>query len=217
GAVELGELVAIYLAFRARLPTEVADHVGPTGTPNGWLPPLEVFEASALTLLSIAVVFSLLLLGLARSAALRFHHGSAFARPVLALDGALAVVSIPATLLVLPANAAGATSFSPTTEGGLVTALRLVPVLAALVLLVAGRRQRPPIAHDPRQRAGAYPAFRGVGGPVEFSCGACGNTFVLDGVPIFAPHMAIRGQGSIYLRCPRCGERGWCAVVRRIG
>jgi hypothetical protein len=216
GAAGLVEVLVLFLAFRARLPTEVPDHFAATGTADGWLAPVQLLEVQLFLVASVAVLITAVLIGAARSSALRFHHGRAFVRPLLGLEAAVTLVSVPGSFAVVLLNALGTPAIAPSTMALLLNGLGVFPIVVIIGLLVASRGQRLPSAHDPVRRAGAEHAFLGIGGHVEFSCPACGGTFVLDGIPLLAPHMAFGGEGSIYLRCPRCGERGWCAIVRRL-
>ena len=213
GALELG---AIYLAFYGRLPRQVPSHLGASGAVNGWLTPMQLLLGEVALVAVTTVLFTAVLAWYARSAPLRKRHGTVFVRPLLGLLGAIVVCSVPLTFGALMWNAVGGAPFSGGFLGPTLEAISLIPVLAAILLLVAARGRRVPEAHDPMLRAQAAPVLLGVGPPIALTCGACGQAFVLEAVPLLAPHMALGGDASLWVRCARCGERGWCAVTRRL-
>jgi len=216
GILGVGELLATWAYFKDHVTGPVPDHFGPTGTVNGSVSTAGLLTADVVLVALTSLMIFTLLAWTTRSAPLRLHHGSSFDRPLLTLLASIAVVSTPLTYAALLWNAAGGAPFSGGALFPTITLLGVVPVVVALLALLAGRGRGLPVRPDPLQRAGAAPVRFGVGPPIELQCAACGSTFTLAAFPLFAPHMAIRGRGSLYVRCARCSEVGWCAVVRRL-
>lgn len=209
------EVLVGYGLTASRLPGRVPDHFGPTGNVDGWMPPAEFLAVSLAVILGVTGLFTLVISGVARSPALVSYHGRGFDRPLLFIEACIVLVALPTTYVLLLLSAAGFLSVSPGTLALGTAAAGLVPLVA--VAWVALRRDPDPPA--PSILPGGSPeapahVTLGVGGAVDLLCSSCGETFRLAGVPLFAPHLGLAGQGSLYVRCPRCGERGWDRFIR---
>jgi len=210
------EIVALYLAWRPKLPPEVAVHFGVTGRPDGYLSPVGALVAALLEVALISLVFIVAQWWIARSVPLFLYFGEAVPRTLLWFQGAVVVAILPLVTGLTFASAAGAIAISGTSLGLLFLGIGVGSAATIFALLLFQVRGRLPTVS--RQPASAtYPAPAAVGGPIEVSCPACGENYRLQGVPLLAPHLGVSRFGSLYLRCPRCGERGWKMIVARVG
>jgi hypothetical protein len=215
GIVGAVEVTIAYLAWRNQLPAQVPDHFDLAGQTNGTLPPELLLGLGILTIAAVTAVFLGVLWMVVRSPPLSIHHRPAFVRPLLIIQASFVVVAWPLVSTLLFASAAGVLPVVGAELGLATGLLGVIPLLATVAVLVGLRGQRlPQTAASPGDPAPA-PAFLGVGGPIELTCSSCGQNFRLSGVPLLAPHMGIGGQGSLYVRCANCGERGWDVVVAR--
>ena len=215
GTAGVIEVTVPFLILSPKLPGNIIDHFGIDGQPNGSLP-AGLFMAVVLgTIFALTLVFLALLYFSSRSPALSTGHGARITRLLLILDGTMVVGVLPLISLLLLASASGVWSVTGQGLGGAVFAVGVLPLAAITVALLATGRARLPRRLDSGGAAAPRQAFLGVGGGIELSCSACGEAFQLSGVPLLAPHWGAGGRGSIYMRCPRCGERGWDAVVAR--
>jgi hypothetical protein len=216
GAIGALEVLAVYLVLRGRLPSQVPWHFGVGGQPNGSAPVLLVLGLN----LGVVLLVSAAFLGLqwwgTRSVPLARQFAGTLVRPLLVLQGIIVVGILPVVSGLLFAEAAGAVG---TSDPGVEPLLVLVGALTApviLVVLLIESRGRvgtvTAVASDPQPT----PVPLAVGGPIEMKCSACGEAFRLSGIPLLAPHIGVGRTGSLYLRCPRCGERGWDQIVGRV-
>ncbi len=216
GALGAGEVGAVYVAVRRRLPSQIVDHFALTGRPNGSMGP-EVFLAISLAeIVAISAVFVGLQVWVVRSASLTLHFRGRLPTALLWLQGGIVALVLPLIAALLLTSAAGVLPLTGASLGWVLNALGFSTAGLVLVLaLLQGRRQLPETPLT-RSTVAMYPARFAVGGPIELSCPACGERYRLPGVPLFAPHMGFGQFGSLYLRCPRCGERGWNPIVARL-
>jgi hypothetical protein len=214
GALGVLEVMVGFLTIQPRLPPEVPDHFGLAGNANGALPPLQFLGVELASVLLIALMFVALIVLAARSPALRRNYGATLARQLLWLEASIVAVLIPGINETVLLRAGGLWA-PPAPELSLVfVALGIAPllVIALVVARFGGGRARAPTG--PATTAVRGTAFAGVGDPIELSCASCGRPFLLPAVPLFAPHMGLGGQRSLYVRCPSCGERNWDRVLR---
>ncbi|MCI4373780.1 MAG: hypothetical protein L3K02_09110 [Thermoplasmata archaeon] len=137
-------------------------------------------------------------------------------RPLLVLQVLVGVGILPLVFGLLFVEEAGAVG-SPNLA--LEILLTLIGVLTApIILVVALLASRRRVRTLPPSRTGETPVSEplAVGGPIEERCSGCGGPFRISGVPLLAPHVGVGQTGSLYLRCPRCGERGWDPIVGRV-
>ncbi len=214
-ALGTAETLAVYLAVAHRLPSQVVDHFGIDGSPNGALPPLLFLLVSVLEVLGISAVFIGMQAWVARSVSLAVQFRGRLPGPLLLLQGAIVVGVLPLTNGLLLTSAAGIFPWSGNQLGWLQFVIGVGSAVAILGAAFWQGRQWTPVVPDP---GGALPMYRirgSVGAPVEMRCPSCGDRYLLSGVPLFAPHMGVGQFGSLYLQCPRCGERGWNQIVAR--
>jgi hypothetical protein len=216
GALGVLEVTAGFLAIQVRLPPELPDHFGPAGNADGALPPTQFLVVEVASVLLIALVFVAIIVLGARSPSLRRTHSAALARPLLWLEGSIVAVVIPGIdeLVLLRAGGVWAPSAPELSLAFVVVALAPLLAIALVVARFGGGRAWAPTG--PATTSVTETPFAGVGNPIELSCASCGRAFVLSSVPLFAPHMGLGGQGSLYVRCPICGVRSWNRVVRRV-
>lgn len=218
GAVVAGA----WFALSARLPANLPDHFGPGGEADGWVSGPEFLAGELAILAGLTALFAVLLVLTGRSRPLSHQFGSGFVVPLLVVEAAVVTVSVPLTAVIVLARAAGAWTITPGLLGLTLVAVGLIPLVAALVAVwPAVRRSRSGLGESIGTRVAPLPSPRasvrfGVGAPVEMLCSACAEPFVLSATPLFAPHMGFAGKGSLYVTCPRCGERSWDQVVRRL-
>jgi hypothetical protein len=216
GLLGILEVVAVYLDLQARLPASVPDHFGVSGQVNGALPPTTLVAVELGTISAVAIVFFVILRWGARSPPLAAQFQQSLVLPLLIMEGTIVVAAVPTISGLLFASAAGVWGVSGQGLGLVALAVGLLPlIILAVVLLRSGRSRIPTV---PKSTLGdaPTPALLGVGGPVELACSSCGETFRLSGVPLLSPHMGFAGKGSLYVRCPRCGERGWDSIMGKV-
>lgn len=182
-------LVTAYLALRPRLPNEIPSHFGAGGQVTATMSP-ETFVFVGLAIeAGLTAVLALVLFASLRSGLVVRQQGPGIARTLGALLSVVAAVSVPVPWIFLLAGDSGVLPFSAALLAGL-----LVPLAA--IVLVAGVAVR-----TIRTGSGRRPD----GGP-QFRCSSCGDPFVTSTLAgVLSPHIG----ASVYLRCPRCGERGW--------
>lgn len=210
------EVVVPFLLVWSRLPSSVPDHYGLNSAPNAFASPLTVLGLNLALTAGVSVVFFLVLWGSERSVPLKTQFRGRLSGALLLIQGALVLIGFPLISGIMFASAAGLFSLTGTGLGVLflVIGLSIPAVILGAALLDARRRTRTvPTSHGSPTPIKARWA---VGGPIELACSSCGKHFVLSGVPVLAPHMGIGQFGSLYLRCPLCGERGWDAVIGRV-
>ena len=216
GLIGVGEVLAVFLAVESRLPPVVTDHFGVTGQPNGSLAPLSLLVFETGMVAAIAAVFALFLAAVARSVPLMTQLRGRHERPLLALEGVIVVGIFPLVAGLLFASAAGVLPVAGSGLGLVMLVIGLVSPVAILLVLLVGSQRHVRTLPALSASGAPYPAAFAVGGPIELSCSSCGQEFRLSGVPLFAPHLGVGQFGSLYLRCPRCGEQGWDQVRGRV-
>lgn len=214
-SIGVAELVATYLLALPRLPAQFPDHFGVNGQVNGVASPAVFFGVELLTLVAAGTLFGVMQAWIGRSVPLAAIHRGGLGPPLLLIQGSLVLVVIPVGALLLLGDAAGWFGLPYLDVAELSGISALGPTITVLLLL--RYRYYTPVPHRPPSTAPTARPFAAVGGPVELQCSACGQRYQLSGVPLFAPHLGLAGSGSLYLRCPRCGERGWNRLVARLG
>jgi hypothetical protein len=217
GAVGIALLMALFAVYDGRLPSSIPSHFGANGQPDGWAPPLTFLASLIGTSLFVSLLFVGVVAFMGRSPPLRRHHGPSFWKALVEIQAAVVGVALPATVWIALSSASG--GWPPPGEiGGYLAVANLVPLLLVIGALVAQGRGRSigPLGATPG-RPTTSPTMTGtpLGEGIELRCSSCGMTFWLPHVPILTPHMFTGGAGSLYLKCPRCGERAWDPVVRR--
>ena len=209
------EVLGVFLALRSRVPAQVAWHFGVSGRPDAWASPLDTLAFAAVEIAVISAVFLLALWWIGRSPALAAAFRGRVSAPLLALQGVVVVGLLPLVFGLTFASAAGAIGISGTPLGQLFLVLGLGSAGAILVVLgLLGRGLVPKVRSSVPEPT--HHARFAVGGPVDLACPACGEKYRIDGVPLLAPHIGIGRVGSLYLKCPRCGESGWNAIVGKV-
>lgn len=175
-----------FVLVRPRLASQIPSHYGALGQVTATQSPLEFVLTGLILQAAITVVLTAVLYASLRSGVIEQQQGPGIARILGSLVSAMAVLAVPAPLLLLLLGDAG---YIPR-EGGAAPAVFLLVV--PLVLLVV------------------FVSVRARGGPsvraVRFACSACGESFAVPAWRwIVGPHIG----ASVYLTCPRCGERGW--------
>ena len=209
------EILVVYLLLQSRLPGQVAWHFGVSGQPDGWETPEVVLAVELAQVMVLSLVFVVMQWWIARSAPLAVAFRGRIVRPLLALQAVIVVGIFPLVSGLLFASAAGDLGISGAPLGALFLVIGLGSAGALLVALGLHGRGRIPTV---RGAAGemSHRARFAVGGPIELNCPACGEQYRLNGVPLFSPHLGVGRVGSLYLRCPRCGELGWNTIVARV-
>jgi hypothetical protein len=216
GAVSGLEVLAVYLAVQGRLPAQVPDHFSISGAVNGSLPPLVLLLVTFAEIAGMTAIFAGILWWSVRSVPLALHFRGKIERTLLGLQAAITMVVIPVITGLIYVSAAGVVNL-PGNELGEATNilgfLFAAVILGFAVLQAHHWTRNVPGSPDsgPRVRARS-----GIGGPIEMVCSSCGEHFQVSGVPLFTPHIGVGRVGSLYLRCPRCGERGWNVVLGRV-
>lgn len=189
-------LVATFLLVQSRLPAEVPSHYGFNGQVNATMTPVEYLLTALFLQALVTALFAVVLFAGLRSGVVEQQQGPRFSRRLGILLSALAALMLPAQYVFRLLADAG--YFPATTGTGPIVSLGLllVPLVVFLaVILVLVRRS-------------------GTSAAVQFECSACGEPFT---VPtwrwIVGPHIG----SSVYLTCPRCGERGWDLRLRSTG
>jgi hypothetical protein len=215
GGIGALAVLAVYLPLAARLPDRVPWHFALNGDPNGWITPIDLLGVSLLEIGIVTAVFALFLRWTGGSAALVAQFGAALDGPILLLEGIVVAGIFPLVAGLLFAGDAGAIPESGARLGQLLNVVGFVsPVVIIGGALWAVRRHVRTVPPGPGGEWTGRPNVA-VGGPTEMRCSSCGEQFRLTGVPLLAPHIGVGPFGSLYVRCPRCGERGWNAVVGR--
>jgi hypothetical protein len=224
GLLGAAEVAAAFVALMPNLPATIPDHFDLGGNVNGAVPRTGFLAGELVLIGGLTAVFALLIALTGRSAPLSHQFGSSFLRPLLAFEASVVTLSVPAIAVITLVRAAGVWNPGPETVGLALFASGLIPLGAVLLVVVpaygpgrwaeghgAERVQTPSTL--PRARASVR---FGLGAPVEMQCSACGEPFELAAIPLLAPHMGLGGEGSLYITCPRCGERGWDPILRRL-
>jgi DNA-directed RNA polymerase subunit RPC12/RpoP len=184
--------VAILVTFqlvRAHLAAQIPSHFGASGqvtvtmSPEGFL--LTALVAQLLVTAVLAVVLYLSL----RSGLIEQQQGPGIGRILGALLAGMAGLVTPAPIIGLLASDAGDAPGWAGSAGLLLSLFLIVPLVVVALLLSYRMRFRST-----------------VGGSAEFECSSCGASFAPPTWRwVIGPHIG----ASVYLTCPRCGERGW--------
>jgi|HubBroStandDraft_4_1064222.scaffolds.fasta_scaffold186459_2 hypothetical protein len=180
-------VVVTFLLVRSRLGSQIPSHFGAFGQVTATMTPGALLTVSLTTELATGAGLSAVVYLVLRSGVIEHQHGPGFA-PLFAelLSAVVLLEAVPWILLLT-----GGAGYSPA-GGGLPGVARLLVVVPLLVLVVAFWRGR---------RRSAASA-----GGVQFECSSCGRSFSPSTAAwVLGPHIG----GSVYLRCPACGERGW--------
>jgi hypothetical protein len=212
GVAGIAATLAVYAELSARLPAEIPDHFSLTGQVNGSLPPGEFVEVGVVLVAGLTILFTAILYGVSRSAVLERIHGARLAYGILALGLVFCAGVQPTAWSLLLASAAGVLPLSGGTLDAIVVAADALPVLLLVAILLALRAT----SHTGPVGGPGTPT-PSLLGPVELLCSSCGERFRLDRFPLLAPHMGMGTSASLYLKCPRCGERGWNTLLRPPG
>ncbi|MCI4329050.1 MAG: hypothetical protein L3J86_05645, partial [Thermoplasmata archaeon] len=121
-----------------------------------------------------------------RSGVIEQQQGPGISRLLGALLSAMAALTVPGPLILLLLGDAGYLALGAGPAPAVL--FLVVPVVLAVVLVSV--------------RARGGPSVRAV----RFECSACGESFAPPAWRwMVGPHIG----ASVYLTCPRCGERGW--------
>ncbi|MCI4362122.1 MAG: DUF1648 domain-containing protein, partial [Thermoplasmata archaeon] len=190
--------VAILVAYefvRSRLAAQIPSHFGISGQVNATMSPEGFLLTGLLTQITLTLLLTVVLYLSLRSGVIEQQQGPGIARILGAVLAAMAGLLVPLpTIGVLVSDAGEAPSWAGNAAAVLLPVLLVAPLL--LVVAVVSYRVR----------------FRSTSsGTTRFECSACGESFAPPTWRwVVGPHIG----ASVYLTCPRCGERGW---DRRVG
>lgn len=184
--------LVVYVTLAPRLPPEVPSHYGPTGQVTASLSAFGLLLVGVSSELIVTTLVAAILFLSLRNGVVEHQHGPGFSPWLGRVLGVVAFApAVPTTVLLL-----GDAGVAPAGGGAAAVAGIAFAAVPLLVLVaVATARRRPTRASAPRSSRG-----------MTFECSSCGKTFEPGGFSVvFGPHIG----GSVYLRCPVCGERGW--------
>jgi hypothetical protein len=208
-----GEVLAAYRWVAPRLPAMIPVHYSVTGAVDGTATPLSFLVLTGTAIAALSATIGLVTVLSERSHALRHHHGRGFRGPLMLLQGCAVMISIPLIALLLLLSATGTSVPDVPIWAAIAT---FVPAMLPIALLLdrrsSGRSSQPsgPGGGEPAPGTGDDRAW-------EFRCSSCGEAFSRSSVSLLTPHMMRGGEGSLYLLCPRCGERDWDPLLHRPG
>ena len=183
GALALG---ATFVLLRPRLASQIPSHYGAFGEVTATQSPLAFVLTGLLLQAAVTVVLTVVLYVSLRSGVIEQQQGPGISRLLGGLLAAMAALTVPAPLLLLLLGDAGYLALG---AGAAPAVLFLVVPIVLLVVFVSVRARRGPSVRT-----------------VRFECSACGESFAPPAWRwIVGPHIG----ASVYLTCPRCGERGW--------
>jgi hypothetical protein len=216
GGVGGMEVLLEYLALRVRLPAQVPWQFGLNGQTTGTLGPLPLLGIELVLVTAVTLAFTGALWWGSRSVPLASQFGSRLVRPLLTLQGVIVAGVLPLVFGLQFASAAGVLGISGPNFGILLNVMGvLIALIIILLALVLTASLVPTLPNLPSEGPPARATFA-VGGPIELACSACGQRFRLSGVPIFVLRVGIGRFGSLYIPCPRCGERSWDKILGRV-
>jgi DNA-directed RNA polymerase subunit RPC12/RpoP/uncharacterized membrane protein YhaH (DUF805 family) len=199
---------AVYVLLGSRLPGSVPVYAGSGGTAIGSVP-TEAFLVVGIALnLALTAVFTLVVRRLSDSHVLEEYYGQILWWALVGGGASVTLGSIPVAWIAKFVMAAGEWPSGWPSFVEIILAVVFVPILlfVGAPLTVLGLRGRD-------NAPGSRPKLTAGGTRLGlFQCSSCGKTFLYARVPLRAPQLGVRGvpgRASYYLRCPRCGERGW--------
>ena len=128
------ELLLVYVVVRSRLPSSIPWHYGPTGQPNGSVPPLLVLGLDLSILSLVTIAFAAILWWGARSVPLVTQFRGRLTWPLLVLQAALGVGILPLVFGLLFVQASVGLGASTL---GVEILLTLLGALTASVILLS--------------------------------------------------------------------------------
>jgi hypothetical protein len=186
GALGALGLAGTFLLVRSRLPTQIPSHYGLSGQVTATMAPVDFVVTGLLLQAGVTAILTLVLYASLRSGVIEQQQGPGVGRVLGALLSFVAALIVPAPLILAVLGDAGFVSGA----GGAFPAVPLLVLPIALLVVLISLR----IHGGPTLRA------------VQFACSACGESFEPPTWRwIVGPHIG----ASVYLTCPRCGERGW--------